>query len=82
MRDWYRLAYNPETGETGLKKDYVGQIVIVQFNRAGDIYRKITCEDCFITSGLNPNAELNYETADAQPLDVTWRVNTWAEELT
>ena len=57
-------------------------MVIVQFNRAGDIYRKITCEDCFITSGLNPTAELGYENADAQPLDVTWRVNTWAEELT
>jgi hypothetical protein len=81
MRDWYRLAYNPETGETGLKKDYVGTLVIVQFNRAGDIYRKITCEDCFITSALNPTAELNYETAEAQALDVTWRVNTWAEEL-
>ena len=54
MRDWYRLAYNPETGETGLKKDYVGQMVIVQFNRKGDIFRKITLDDCFVFSPINP----------------------------
>jgi hypothetical protein len=29
MREWYRKQYNPETGEMGLKKDYVGTIVVV-----------------------------------------------------
>ena len=52
MREWYRKQYKPETGEMGIKKDYVGTIVIVQFNRAEDIYRKVTLEDCFITSAL------------------------------
>ena len=65
----------------GLKKDYVGTIVVVQFNRAGDIYRTITLEDCFITSGLPFTTELNYETADAQALEVTWRCDTWKEVL-
>lgn len=81
MRQWYRAAYNPETGEMGLKKNYVGTIVIVQFNREGDIYRKVTLDDCFISSGVNLVAELNYETADAQTLEVTWRCDTYSEEL-
>jgi hypothetical protein len=81
MRDWYRLAYNPETGETGLKKDYVGQMVIVQFNRKGDIFRKITLDDCFVFSPINPLAENNYETGDAQAIDVVWRADNWSEEL-
>ena len=73
--------YDPQTGEMGLKKDYTGTIVIVQFNRAGDIYRTVTLEDAFITSGLGFTAELSYETADGAALEVTWRADTWKEVL-
>lgn len=66
----------------GLKKDYCGTIVIVQFNRKGDIFRKVTLEDCFITSGLGFTDTLDYGTADAQALEVTWRSDVFNEELT
>jgi len=82
LREWYRAQYNPETGEMGLKKDYCGTIVIVQFNRKGDIFRKVTLEDCFITSGLGFTDTLDYGTADAQALEVTWRSDVFNEELT
>jgi hypothetical protein len=81
MREWYNKQINPQTGAMGLKKDYVGTIVIVQFNRAGDIYRTVTLEDCFITSGLPFTGELSYETTEAQALEVTWRCDTWKEVL-
>ena len=81
VRDWYNAAYDPQTGVMGLKKDYVGTIVVVQFNRAGDIYRTVTLEDCFITSGLPFGNELNYEGADPAAIDVTWRCDTWKEVL-
>ena len=81
MRQWYRASYNPETGEMGLKKNYVGTMVIVQFNREGDIYRKITLDDCFITSGLPLTGTLDYSAPDAAELEVTWRADVWAEEL-
>lgn len=81
LRQWYNSQYDPQTGEMGLKKDYVGTIVIVQFNRAGDIYRTVTLEDCFITSGLPFTNELNYETTEAQVLEVTWRSDVWSEVL-
>jgi hypothetical protein len=65
----------------GLKKDYVGTVVIVQFNRAGDIYRKVTLDDCFITSGIGFTGELNYESTEAAALEVSWRCDVWNEEL-
>lgn len=81
IRQWYRSQYNPETGEFGLKKNYVGTIVVVQFNREGDIFRKITLDDCFITSGIGFTDALDYGTADPQTLEITWRCDLWSEEL-
>ena len=81
MRQWYNLAYDPQTGVMGLKKDYTGTIVIVQFNRAGDIYRKITLDDCFMTSGVGMTGELNYESADPAQLEIGWRCDVWNEEI-
>ena len=81
MRQWYNNQYDPQTGAMGLKKDYVGTVVVVQFNRAGDIYRTVTLEDCFITSGLPFTNELSYETTEAQALEVTWRCDTFKEVL-
>lgn len=81
LRQWYRSQYNPETGEMGLKKNYVGTIVIVQFNREGDIFRKVTLDDCFITSGIGFTDSLDYSSADPQALEITWRCDVWSEEL-
>lgn len=81
MRQWYNNQYDPQTGSMGLKKDYVGTIVIVQFNRAGDIYRTVTLEDCFITSGLPFTNELSYDAAEPATLEVGWRCDTWKEVL-
>lgn len=81
MRQWYNLRYDPNTGTMGLKKDYVGTIVIVQFNRAGDIYRTVTLEDCQISGALGFTNELSYETKDAAALEVSWRCDAWKEVL-
>lgn len=81
MRQWYRAQYNPETGEMGLKKNYVGTIVIVQFNREGDIFRKVTLDDCFIISGLGFTDALDYSSGDVQTLEIQWRSDVYAEEV-
>jgi hypothetical protein len=81
MREWYNLAYDPQNGIMGLKKDYTGTLVIVQFNRAGDIYRTITLEDCFIKSGLPFTNELSYESGDPATLEVGFRCDTFKEVL-
>ena len=81
LRQWYRAQYNPETGEMGLKKNYVGTIVIVQFNREGDIWRKITLDDCFIISALGFTDTLDYSSGEVQTLEITWRSDVYAEEV-
>jgi hypothetical protein len=80
FRNWYKLIYDPLTGEMGLKKDYVGSMIIVQYNRAGDIFRKITLKDVFPTGQPTFLDELNYETQDPAELSMTYRVDHWVEE--
>ena len=80
FRNWYKLIYDPLTGEMGLKKDYVGSMIIVQYNRAGDIFRKITCKDVFPTGRPEFVDELNYETPDPAELTMTYRCDHWVEE--
>lgn len=81
LKDWYKLIYNPNTGEMGLKKDYVGTIIVTQFNRAGDIFRTVTLEDCFISSGLPFLEGGDYSDAAPQEMEVTWRCDNFKEEL-
>lgn len=81
LRAWYNKQFDPLTGVMGLKKDYVGTIVVVQFNRAGDIYRTLTLEDCYITSGLPFTNDLDYGTTEAATLAVKWKVDTYKEVL-
>lgn len=82
MRDWYTMTYNPLTGEMGLKIEYVGTVVVVQYNRKGDIFRKITFKDAFPTGQPETLDSLDYETTDAQELTLNIRSDHWLEELT
>ena len=83
IQDWYKKMYNPLTGEMGLKKDYTAPaIIIVEYNRKGDIYRKITLKDCFLTGTLGGPGEHDYSASDPIQLAVTIRCDHWNEELT
>lgn len=81
LKQWYNLIYNANTGEMGLKKDYVGTIIVTQFNRKGDIFRTVTLEDCFISSGLPFLEGGDYSDAAPQVMDVTWKCDSFKEEL-
>ena len=81
LRQWYNKQFDPQTGVMGLKKDYVGTLVVVQFNRAGDIYRTLTLEDCYITSGLPFTNDLDYGTTEPAVLSVKWKADTYKEVL-
>ncbi len=80
FRNWYKIIYDPLTGEMGLKKDYVGSMIVVQYNRRGDIFRKITFKDVFPTGQPAAVDELNYETQDPAELSMTYRCDHWVEE--
>ena len=74
MRQWADLIYNPLTGALGLKKDYTGTIVVSVFNKAGDVFRRITCRDCFIMSPINP-MDLRYTGTEIYSLRIQWAVD-------
>lgn len=69
IREWYRKCFDPTTGTRGLKKDYVGQITVVKYNRDGSIYQQRTASFCFPSSDLQ-GLEANYGSNDPQELTV------------
>lgn len=81
LQDWYKKIYNPATGEMGLKKDYTGTLIIVQYNRKGDIFRKLTLYHVFPTGGLALADSLDYGSAEPVTLDVTFKCDHWDEEV-
>ena len=82
LRKWYNKAFNPATGQYGLKKEYCGSMVIVEYNRDGSIWRKITCHDVFPTGQITGMGNRSYEDPNAaNELTVTFMVDYWDEEV-
>ena len=83
LRKWYDLVYNPQNGQTLVKKDYAGGSVmtIIEHDRDGAIWRKVTCLNFFPSTpptGLN---EDNYDSVgDAKTVSITFIVDDWVEE--
>ena len=80
LRQWTDLIYNPLTGAMGVKRDYVGTMVISVFNKQGDVFRRITCKDCFPTSPLSV-MELDYQATDIYNVNMTWAVDYWDDQF-
>ena len=81
LRDWFRLIYNPLTGEQGLKKDYVGTLVVTNYNRAGDIFWQRTFHDCFPTGDIGELAS-DYSGGEKVDMpDIKFRSDWWEENI-
>ncbi len=80
LRQWTDLIYNPLTGAMGVKRDYIGTIVISVFNKQGDVFRRITCKDCFPTTPLTV-MELDYQATDIYNVTMTWAVDYWDDQF-
>ena len=84
LRQWYNLVYNPQNGQTLTKFRYASEskLVINEYDRNGDIWRRITCFDIFPSTpptGLN---EDNYDSmGDAKTVSITFIVDDWVEQL-
>lgn len=76
LRQWTDLIYNPVTGAMGLKRDYTGTIVISVFNKQGDVFRRITCRDCFPLKAIDP-MEMDYTSTELYAITMTWAVDYW-----
>lgn len=80
LRNWQRLTFNPLTGEQGLKKDYVGTLIVMNYNRKGDIFWQRTFHDCFITGDL-PELAGDYSSGEPATISVKWRSDWWEENI-
>lgn len=81
LRDWKRQIWNPLTGEMGLKKDYVGQIIVTNYNRVGDIFWERTFYDAFPTGDMVAGDTLGYEDNGPATIDMTFRADWWSENM-
>ena len=75
------MIFNPANGAAGLKREYCGVLVIVEYNRDGSIWRKITCTDAFPTGQMTGMGERNYDSVnDANELTVNFMCDVWDEK--
>ena len=80
LQRWYRMTFDISTGTAGLKRDYCGELIIVEFNRDGSIWRKITCHSVFPENDLTIGSDHAYESHDPQELSITFRCDWYEEE--
>ena len=80
LRKWYNKAFNPATGAYGLKKDYCGSMVIVEYNRDGSIWRKVTCNNVIPGQPTGMN-DRNYDNGnEANEISITFQCDIWDDE--
>jgi hypothetical protein len=85
LRKWYDLIYNPQNGQMLTKSQYAkgSLLYIIEHDRNGAIWRKITCFNFFPSTpptGLNDD---NYDSVgDAKTVSITFMVDDWVEETT
>jgi hypothetical protein len=66
----------------GLKKDYVGSIVVSIFNKQGDVFRRISLNNCFLTADLNA-MDLSYDSGEnLYTLSTSWKADYWQDQFT
>lgn len=83
LRSWARKIYNPLTGEQGLKKDYIGTIVVTNYNRAGEIFWRRTVHNAFLKGeSLKMLSELKYEDSELETLSVEFIGDYFSEAIT
>lgn len=81
LRDWKRLIYHPLTGEMGIKKDYIGTMVVTQYNRKGDIFWTRTFYEVFPTGNIDAQPDLSYDNETPAELSVVFRADWWSDEM-
>ena len=83
LRKWCDLVYDPLTGRTGLKKDYIsnGPMIINYFNKNGDIFRQVKAQRVFPTTPITP-IESDFTSNDIYRISgFTLRADYWEETI-
>jgi len=82
LRKWCDLIYDPLTGRMGLKKNYTGGPMIINFfNKNGDIFRQVKAPICFPTTPIKA-IDTDYSSNDIYRIEgFTFRCDYWEETI-
>ena len=79
MKDWYDLVWNNEDGSSNYKRNVVGEIILYQHDREGEIIRRVTYHNCQI-SNFAPETDLTWDGgANIMTMASTWQVDWWED---
>jgi len=78
LRAWNDIMYNPQTGAQGLKRSYVGEIAVVIFNKAGEIFREFKFPSV-IPDGKLTEMALEYGGTAIYDVAMTYRADYFIE---
>lgn len=79
IKDWYDLAWNNEDGSTNYKRNIVGEIILYQHDREGEIIRRVTYHNCQLIS-FSVGEDLEWGGgANIQELTANWTVDWWED---
>lgn len=79
IKSWRKKVFDPLTGAQGLKKDYVGKIVIENFARDGQIVWSRTLHACWPSANIEDFSE-DFSASDPVQLNTTWIADWYSEE--
>lgn len=77
---WRKKVFNPLTGERGLKKDFVGTIIVEHFAADGTIYWVRTLKNVFPKGDLTSVGQSDYDSPDPVKLNETFAADWYEEE--
>lgn len=79
IKDWYDLVWNNEDGSSNYKSTVVGEIIVYQHDREGEIIRRVTYHNCQIT-GFSGMEDLTWGGGqDIHELSATFAVDWWED---
>lgn len=79
IKDWYDLAWNNEDGSSNYKKNLVGEIILYQHDREGEIIRRVTYHNAQITN-FSVGEDLTWGGgAEIQELTASWAIDWWED---
>lgn len=81
IETWANLVFNPHTGARGLKKDYVGTIIIEQHDAAGNIFWTRKLQNAWPSGDFAGLGDNDVSAADPVRLEVNF-VGDWYDQET
>lgn len=77
--DWANAVYNDQTGERGLKKDFIGTIIIEQHNVKGDVFWTRKLQNAWVSGEIASIGQNDVQSSDPSKLEINI-VGDWYDE--